>query len=221
MRRKNIRSVGGKPLIYWSITAAQKSSLLQTFYVSTENQEILDTASHCGAECMSRPNDLAGDKTPMVPVLQHVCIEAEKKHGTFDYVLLMQPTAPMRTSKHIDDAIEMLVNDSACRSLASVYPVEDCHPSRMYKYHNGTLKKIYPEPKGSLRQDLEQVFHRNGVIYMCERNLLIEEGRLLCDSPAALVMKKIESVNIDDEQDLLVADFLMSTLADGDHSFFE
>ena len=88
VKRKNIRLVGDKPLIYWSIAAAQKSSLLTTYYVSTEDKEILDVAHSYGASCFDRPDKLAGDHTPMIPVLQHLCGEAEKLHGKFDYILL-------------------------------------------------------------------------------------------------------------------------------------
>lgn len=212
VKRKNIRSVGGKPLIYWSIAAAQKSTLLKIYYVSTEDKEISDIASLYGALCLARPHNLAGDQTPMIPVLQNLCVKAEKLHGRFDYILLMQPTAPMRTAQHIDGAIELMSNHLDCDSLVSVYQVEDCHPSRMYTCNEGFLSKFHEEPAGSLRQDLDPVFHRNGVIYLCKRELLMEENKLVCESPLALIMSKADSVNIDDEQDLMIADFLMSEL---------
>lgn len=80
----------------------------------------------------------------------------------------------------------------------------------MYKLSNGYLKSIYNEPDGSLRQDLEPIFHRNGAIYLCKRNLLMNDSRIICDTPTPYIMKKENSVNIDDEQDLSVANFLMS-----------
>ena len=221
VKRKNIRLVGDRPLIYWSIAAAQKSSLLTTFYVSTEDEEILDVACSFGAPCINRPDDLAGDNTPMIPVLQHLCNEAEKLHGKFDYILLMQPTTPMRTAKHIDNAIELMSNHMDCDSLVSVYQVEDCHPSRMYTNKEGLLSKFYEEPTGSLRQDLEPVYHRNGVIYLCNRELLMKSNKLICESPIPLIMNKTESVNIDDEQDLQIADFFMSKLITKNKSILE
>lgn len=213
VKRKNIRSVGGKPLIYWSIKVAQESKLLTNYFVSTEDKEISDVAESFGATIFNRPHHLAGDQTPMIPVLQHLCVEAEKLHSRFDYILLMQPTAPMRTAKHIDGAIDLMSKHSDCDSLVSVYQVEDCHPSRMYTCKEGFLSKFYEEPAGSLRQDLEPVYHRNGAIYLCKRELLMEENKLVCESPLALIMNKTDSVNIDDEQDLRIADFLMSELA--------
>lgn len=213
VKRKNIRSVGGKPLIYWSIKAAQGSKLLTNYFISTEDKEISDVADSFGAAILNRPHHLADDQTPMIPVLQHLCGEAEKLHSRFDYILLIQPTAPMRTAKHIDAAIDLMSKHSDYDSLVSVYQVEDCHPSRMYTCKEGHLSKFYEEPAGSLRQDLEPVYHRNGAIYLCKRELLMEENRLVCESPLPFIMNKTDSLNIDDEQDLRIADFLMSELA--------
>ena len=75
------------------------------------------------------------------------------------------------------------------------------------------LSQLYEEPAGALRKNLEPVYHRNGAIYLCKRELLMEKNKLVCESPLALIMNKTDSVNIDDEQDLRIADFLMSELA--------
>lgn len=207
--RKNIRSVGGKPLIYWSIIAAKESKFLTLTYVTTDDSEIAEIAKSYGAALISRPQELGDDKTPMIPVLKHLCLEAENLHGIFDYVLLLQPTAPFRTGELIDRAIALLISQSTSKSLISLYQVDDCHPSRMYRQVNGELQKVYQEPSGSLRQDLEPIYHRNGAIYACTRDLLITDNKLICDSPTPFIMEKSSSINIDDEQDLIIADFLM------------
>jgi CMP-N,N'-diacetyllegionaminic acid synthase len=208
--RKNIRLVADKPLIHWSIAEAKKSTLLSNYYVTTDDDEIAEVATLCGAQVIDRPSELAQDKTPMIPVLQHLCREAELLNGIkYDYILLMQPTAPMRTSDDIDKAIELLVSDEYFDSLVSVYQVDDCHPSRMYTCDSGRLIPFYEEPAGSLRQDLLPVYHRNGAIYMSSRKLLMADGKLVSDNTLAYVMSKNDSANIDDEDDLLIADFLM------------
>ena len=208
--RKNVRSVAGRPLIYWTINSAREANAVTKYIVSSDDDAILDVARSFDAPTIKRPKDLAGDTTPMIPVLQHLCCEAERDRSNFDYVLLLQPTAPMRSSHHIDEAINLLVNQSIHESLVSVYQVIDCHPSRMYHLQNGYLSKFYEEPEGSLRQDLEPVYHRNGAIYMCSRDLLMKSSRLLCDTPIPYIMSKEESINIDDEQDLMIADFILS-----------
>lgn len=208
--RKNIRLVAGKPLIHWSVVEAEKSDLLSHFYVTTDDDEISEVAASFGAQVIERPAELAQDKTPMIPVLQHLCREAELLNDiTYDYIVLMQATAPMRTSSDIDKAINMLISDKKFDSLVSVYQVDDCHPSRMYTCDKGRLIPFYEEPVGSLRQDLLPVYHRNGAIYMATRELLMEQGKLLSKNTLAYLMSKGNSANIDDEDDLIIADILM------------
>lgn len=211
VKRKNIRIVAGEPLIYWSIKAARDASTLSYTYVNTDDDEIAEVAKSKHAEVLMRPSELAEDKTPMIPVLQFVCSEAEKMHGKFDTIVLLQPTAPMRRSVDIDKAVQQFHSQTEFDSLVSVYQVDDCHPSRMYRINNkNSLEKIYSEPVGSLRQDLEPIYHRNGALYICSRDLLMDRSLLTCSNPVPYIMPKSRSANIDDEQDLNIADFLMS-----------
>ena len=208
--RKNVRSVGGKPLIAWSIEAAQQSKRVTNFYVSTDDQEIAQVSKQYQAEVLNRPPEIAGDKTPMVDVILHALQECESQDSTtFDYILLLQPTAPMRIGSDIDEAIDLLVSSEA-DSVVSVYQVEDAHPSRMYQIHDGLLEAFCEEPAGSLRQDLPAVYHRNGAIYACSRRLLVEEQTLWGGRMVPYVMPKKRSANIDDETDLEFADFMLS-----------
>lgn len=207
---KNIRLVAGKPLIAWSVEAAKASCYVQTLYVSTDDPEIANVAKDCGADVLKRPKELAGDRTQMIDVILYVLDQCEALHATtYDYFLLLQPTAPMRTGGDIDAALETLLTSGA-DSVISVYKVEDVHPARMYMIKDDYLEPFYQEPVGSLRQDLPAVYHRNGAIYACKRQLLVEQGRLWGGRIMSYIMPKERSTNIDDEQDLLIADFLLS-----------
>ena len=142
----------GAPFDLLGDTCSSKAHEVTKYIVSSDDDAILDVARSFGAPTIKRPRYLAGDTTPMIPVLQHLCMEAEQGGKNFDYVLLLQPTAPMRSAWHVDEAINMLVNQSKRESLVSVYQVTDCHPSRMYHLHKGYLSKFYEEPEGSLRR---------------------------------------------------------------------
>ena len=109
----------------------------------------------------------------------------------------------------MNKAINILTSGDSFDSLVSVYQVDDCHPSRMYTCEDGRLIPFYDEPVGSLRQDLLPIYHRNGAIYMASRKLLMEQNKLISENALAYVMSKANSVNIDSEDDLRVADFLM------------
>ena len=207
--RKNIRQVAGQPLIAWTIQAAQKSVHITNFYVSTDDEEISELAKEHGAEVLLRPGSLALDKSPMIPAIQHACNQAESVHGKFDYIVLLQPTAPQRTATDIDAALKILDENNKIDSVISVYLVEDAHPSRMYTLEDGSLVKYAQEPKGSLRQDLADVYHRNGAIYACHRDILMNKGLLIGENTAPYIMPKDRSGNIDDITDLYVTDLLL------------
>ncbi|MBV5331743.1 acylneuraminate cytidylyltransferase family protein, partial [bacterium] len=176
--RKNLQLVGGKPLIAWTILAAQQSALVQDYWVSTDDAEIAAVARDWGAAVFGRPAAIAGDRSPMIEVIAHALETAESVKGRpYATVLLLQPTAPLRLAEDIDGALSAL-EKSAADSVISVYRVEDAHPARMYRLENELLVPLHPEPPGSLRQDLPAVYHRNGAIYAATRRLIVEGRRL-------------------------------------------
>ena len=210
--RKNIRLVAGLPLIAYSIQAAQASQTLTHCVVSTEDEEIASVARSFGAEVLPRPAELAGDKTPMPPVVRDVFTTLETRLGLrFDYGVLLQPTAPLRTAADIDAALSLL-RETRADSVVSVYRVYDHHPARMYRLENERLVPLQAEPSGSLRQDLPAVYHRNGAIYAFRRSLLDEIDGLLGPDTRPYIMPEERSVNIDNEIDLLLADLLLNRL---------
>ena len=214
--RKNVRNVGGKPLIAWSIEAARGASALSRCVVSTDDDEIASVAREYGAEVLPRPADFAGDRTPMIEVIRHALDALDRDTGTaFTHVMIIQPTAPMRTASDIDLAARKAMDVNA-DSVVSVYRVDDAHPSRMYHLRDDVLESFYDEPTGSLRQDLRDVYHRNGAIYLCTRQFMEEQGKLFGGRMVPYVMPKSRSANIDDMTDLKIADFLLSSREPGD-----
>lgn len=204
--RKNVRMLGGKPLICHSIDAAKASKSVSHFLVSTDNPEITEVAKSWGAEVLPRPAELAQDTTPMPDVIHHVLRE---RGSGFDIILLLQPTCPQRTSEDIDAALA-LFNDSKVQSVMSVYQVEDHHPGRMYKVAGGRLAPLFPELIAARRQDLPAIFHRNGAIYACRVDHFKRTGFLWDEQPVPYVMPRDRSLNIDDPFDFEIAEFIYS-----------
>ena len=150
--RKNIRLVAGIPLVAYSINAAQRASTVNLLVGSTDDSEIREIMLNHGCRVLDRPVELAADDTPMVPVIQNVIDQLRVEGQEFEILVLLQPTAPLRTSTDIDAAVQQL-EESNCDSLLSLYKVEDNHPSRMYTL--GEKKQLQPvmsEPKSKLRQ---------------------------------------------------------------------
>ena len=179
--RKNIRLLGGKPLIWHSIDVARRSALVSDVVVSTEDDEIAAVAEQCGADILRRPPELARDETPMAEVVRHVLNE---RGGANDTLLLLQPTSPLRLPEDLDGALKMF-DDPAIRSVISVCNVEEHHPYRMYHLEQGRLAALFPKHLVGNRQDLPAVYQRNGAIYACRIGLFNETGSLWDARPAA------------------------------------
>ena len=208
--RKNIRLLDGKPLIAYSIEAAAESKLLTRFVTSTDDDEIAATAAALGCPVIMRPPEFSADDTPMTPAVESVVNAAERDGDKIDIIVLLQPTAPLRTGADVDAAIELLISSGA-ENIVSVYEVDDHHPSRMYTKEGDRLVPLLTgEPKNMLRQSLPPVYHRNGALYLtwCDgftarRNLV---GKDICP----YIMPADRSANIDSELDLAFLNFFMS-----------
>ena len=209
--RKNLRDVAGEPLIGHAIRAAQASLLLTTFLTTTDDAEIAEVAQRLGSPVLRRPAELASDDASVISVLLHAVEHAEQKSGVpYPIILLLQPTSPMRTGGDIDAVIEMLAEDPTLESVISVCRVEDSHPARMYRFDaEGLMVPVWPEWETARRQEMPVVYHRNGALYACRRDVLMERHTIMGEKKRAYVMPRDCCANIDDEVDILFADLLM------------
>lgn len=205
---KNIREVAGRPLIAYTIKAAQASKVLTRCIVSTDDRETAAISTALGCEVMERPAELAQDDTPTISVIKHVFDVLESQGESFEYGLVLQPTSPLRIGLDIDSALQAL-SQSGADSVVSVYQVSDHHPARMYKLENGHLVSFDEEFATARRQDLPPVYHRNGAIYAFRRSLL-EHNTLMGTNIIPYIMAEDRSLNIDTEYDLVLADFILS-----------
>ena len=212
--RKNIRLVGGRPLITYAIEAARHSRMLTHVVTSTDDREIAAVAEHAGSQVIDRPAGLAQDDTPMIDVVRHALGAFEARAGRADYLVVLQPTAPLRTAEDIDAAMTLLKATGA-DSVVSVCPVGDTHPARMYRLTNDRLVPYRVVPPNRLRQALETLYHRNGAVYACRREL-VETGTLIGPDTRPLLMPRSRSLNIDEETDLAFAEFLLSRQPTGE-----
>jgi len=215
--RKNLRLVAGLPLIVYAIQAAQESKLLTAFLTTTDDPEIAEVARRFGSPVLLRPSELARDDTPMVPVLLHALEHAEKDAGMpYDAIVLLQPTSPIRTGADIDAVIRILDQDPTVESVISVCPMDDVHPARMYKVHeDGWMEPLWPEWETAQRQELPVVYYRNGAIYACRRDLLVNRHTIMGHRKKAYIMPRERLANINDERDLLIADLLVRLWKEG------
>lgn len=214
---KNLRPVAGEPLIGHAIRAAKESRLLSSYLVTTDGEDIADAARQRNCPVVQRPAHLAADETPMPPVLQHAVQHAEAELGsTFDALVLLQPTSPIRRGADIDAVIEMLADDEV-DSVISVCPVEDEHPARMYSLDaKAHMSPLWPDLEMRQRQDLPPLYHRNGALYATRRSILMEQGVIVGPRRQAYVMPRKYLVNVDDERDLLIAEVIVRRWLQGE-----
>ena len=200
--RKNIKLLNGKPLIAYTIEAALASNLDRVI-VSTDCEEIAGISKEYGAEVIIRSFNLAEDTTPTLPVLQHVVSKLEVE---FDAVMTLQPTSPLRTSKHINEAIELFESDKEVDSLVSVVEVPHNYmPEKLMSFDG---KYLTGNREVKRRQEISTMYARNGAaIYITKTEKLGEYifgGKIL-----PYFMSKINSFDIDDIKDWEIVERLI------------
>lgn len=212
--RKNILPIKGKPVIAYSIEAALHSTKITRTIVSTDDEEIAETAKKWGAEVpFMRPAELATDEASSVAVGLHALQTVEAAEGSqYDVILLLQPTTPLRTAADIDAALTELENTGA-DGVISVALTGPYHPYYMYTFEGERLKP-FVEAVGRItrRQEFPPIYLRNGAIYAVKRHILVDQQSFFPVDCCAYEMPLQRSVNIDSPFDLELAEFLLSKL---------
>lgn len=202
--RKNIKMLAGKPLLAYTAEAALAAKLLNRVILSTDDQEIAETGKRLGLEVpFTRPAELAEDKSPTLPVIQHALKFVEDRGDRFDAVCLLQPTNPLRRARDVDECIKLL-EQSEADAVVSVLPVPAEHnPHWVYfRDTDGSLRlstgEASPIPR---RQDLPPAFHREGSIYVTRRGVVMNENSLYGARIIGYEIDPARSVNIDTADD--------------------
>lgn len=214
--RKNLAMLGGKPLLAWTILAAQASKRLARIVVTTEDEEIASVARSWGADVpFMRPADLARDDTPALGPVLHA-VQWLQQHEAFRpaYILLLQPTSPFRTAQDIHGVMAP-VAESGADSVVSLCEVKQ-HPYwTLAMREDGTLASFLGMKIGDLerryprRQDLPSAYAENGCLYLVQRDVLLERGSLYGDRLFGYLMPAERSLDIDTPWDLRLAEMLM------------
>jgi CMP-N-acetylneuraminic acid synthetase len=177
--RKNVASLGGHPLLAWSIAAAQESRLIERVIVSTDDEEIREAAIRYGAEApFLRPADLAQDDTPDLPVFQHVVTWLARERGQRpEVVVQLRPTSPLRPPGCVDDAVSLLLGHPGADSLRSVTAASQ-NPHKMWRIEGTYLRPLLDtgivEAYNMPRQQLPSTYWQTGHIDVVRRATLLQ-----------------------------------------------
>ena len=210
IKNKNIKDFCGIPLVAWTIDAALNSSLISDVVVSTDDPEIAKISKSYGARVpYLRPPELSGDHSLRNEVIRH----ALEMLDNFDYVVLLQPTSPLRNAEHIDQAIRQTLQKKA---LSCVSVVEQ-HPSPYWMFslcERGPLKPILSNSNYKNRQSLPKHYSLNGALFIGEVKHFLtsqHDDPLVNEETIPYIMNPENSVDIDTDIDWLLAELIMKS----------
>ena len=208
--RKNLELLGGIPLIAHTILAARACPHVCACLVTTEDPEIRDAALRYGAQIVNRPADLAGDLVPTEAVVRHALEYLAGNGGLPDYLVLLQPTSPLRTGGHITACIEQFFQSEA-QSAVSVTEARES-PYKMLVEKGGELLPLFDyEVLHAPRQTLPRVYNQNGAIYLTSSAMFLETHRLLVAPVMPFVMEAGVSIDVDTRLDLAMAEAVFAS----------
>ncbi len=211
--RKNIKEFCGKPIITYSIEAALKSGIFDEIMVSTDDEEIAETAQKAGAAVpFMRSEKTSNDYATTSDVLLEVFSQYKDMDIEFNYACCLYPTAPFITPEKLKTAFKTLINENASAVIPVVrfsYP-----PQRGYIIDNGRLKYKYPENYAARSQDLEPIYHDSGQFYFYNTDKFIKSRGIFKSEIVPIILSDLEVQDIDDEKDWKMAEIKYKNLTE-------
>ena len=198
IKDKNIKIFNGKPLIYWTIIAALKSKFIDEVYVSSDDKRILKISNQYSAKTVTRPKNLSGHIIHGDIAMKHAYLKINK---SFDYIVMLQPTCPLRTSANIDKAAKIILKKKYDRLLSV-----NIDTSFLWKKEKNFYNSInYNFNKRPRKQDIE-FYKENGAIYITKKKILIKDNNRLGGKIGIFNMKNEISIDIDTLSDFKTAE---------------
>jgi CMP-N-acetylneuraminic acid synthetase len=212
LRNKNIMKLNGKPLIAYSIESAIKSNIFQDVIVSTDSKKYAEIAEEYGAWVpFLRPDNLSSDEAVTNDVVEDLLIKLEQNGKKYDFVMILQPTSPLRDDKDIIDALNFFVSKKA----NSVISMCECEHPPIWTKELGedlSLDGFLGNLSTKRRQELHTYYRINGAIYLYKVEYFLKYKNLYHNKSYAFIMDKNKSIDIDDLYDFTIAEVLMNII---------
>jgi CMP-N-acetylneuraminic acid synthetase len=209
LARKNLRLLGGVPLLVHTVRAALAARRVDGLYVSTEDREIARVAAAAGAAVIDRPAELSADAAQGDAVLRHALERMRQLGQAPEIAVLLQPTSPLRRAADIDACVR-LFEEQRAGSVFSVCAV-DHHPGKAVLVRDGRVEPFTTEQDmEARRQDMVDVYRQNGAVYVVGVADFLASGKLYRRPCRAHIMDRRDSIDIDDELDLQLAEMLLT-----------
>jgi len=211
---KNVKLLGGHPLIYYTIREALKAKTLSRIIFSTDSPEYAELARSYGAETpYLQPKEISGD-VGTFPVLKY-CVDylEQVENYKVDVIVTLEPTSPFRVAQDIDDAVNKLL-ETGCDSVVGVREIKE-PPAWMFTLNSDTMQPFLGGDTSQLglSGDLPRLFLPNGCVYVTQRDVLMSEGRIFGKDCRALIMPPERSLDIDGPEDFGYAEFCLRLMS--------
>lgn len=207
---KNLMHLAGRPLLSYTAEAALQSRRLDRVILSTDDETIASAGKQLGLEVpFIRPAHLATDQASIIAVLRHAVDQLEVQEGyRAEVVVLLQPTSPLRTTAHIDAAIELLEREGADSVVAVSEPME--HPYDMVVFQNGSMELLFSSPERSKgRQTYPDCLFVNGALYVVKTEWIRKADHPWGGKTLPFMMSPLDSIDIDAMHQVVLADLLL------------
>jgi CMP-N-acetylneuraminic acid synthetase len=214
LKDKNIKKLSGKPLIAWTIEAALASGFIDLVIVSTDSEDYAKIAKNYGAKVIIRPENLSGDNASLMEALQHSYNSILKEYGEFEVLVNLQPTSPLRTQNHIDEALKLYLNNShesevrvfSCFNIPSKYSWIMRNDPQGYAQF---IDDVEVKKNNHARQKNQNIMLPNGAIFILPTNDLTQfyNGKTI-----PYIMNERDSIDIDTQEDFDIAQRAISKI---------
>jgi N-acylneuraminate cytidylyltransferase len=206
--RKNLREIAGKPLIAWAIEAGKKSQYIDRLILSSDDSEIISMARSWSCEVpFVRPAELARDETPGIDPVLHALRALPER---YDYIVLLQPTSPLRLAADIDGCVETCL----CHHAPACVTVTEVDQSPFWMFRLDASRHLVPfidqQSLPARRQDLPKVYILNGAVYVARTAWLQQQRTFLTPETVAHIMPRERSLDVDTGLDLKICELLKS-----------
>lgn len=211
---KNIKELCGKPLIAWSIEAGLASKYIDEVMVTTDSEEIARISRDFGATVpFIRPAELASDIATSFDTVKHAIDYYQNEQSkTFEYVVLLEPTSPLRDNNDIDKAMEQLLSKPNAKAIVGICKTESQNPAFLVKKDSCNFLVGYEDKDMKIlrRQDIKDVFFFEGSIYVSQVDILLHKKTFYHERTIGYVVPKWKSFEIDDIDDFIMVEALLN-----------
>lgn len=208
IKNKNLKKLNGKPLLEYTINEAKKSKLLDSIYISSDSDKILNFGKKRGINVVKRPKNISRDESKTIDAIKHFIKKTFKKKVVPDLLVILQPTSPLRKSFHIDEAIKKILSIKSANSLVSCVEVpHNFTPDLLMKIKNDGFLKI----KKLLRRQNKKLFYaRNGAaIYIIRKPTFYKS--IFGKKILPYMMDALSSIDINNFEDLKFARLIIKS----------